>query len=282
MGKSEAIGVLQDTVDYVKDLQKAIETYGVNGIDLYNSLDGYYNARPSLSRFQEACDWITDSNVLEVNEYLLVLYEFLENRGNRGGVFSEIYKTLLDYGVKCHAVKKQPTGDYSFLEDTPICRAVFFLAGLRKSLYRWNILKKPFVEMDSEKDKANKQNGDTYYNTTINNTTYNTTNNTTNNHTTTIGGGSPISGGGGDGGGREYTPELLELFNGHKDYIDKLAGMSDVEIAQKIMEWCKIKHKDGYLICQNPNNGKKSEYARELKNNRLIANSQEQFRKKLR
>lgn len=276
MGRSEALGVLKDAMDYIKELQKAIEVYGTDGVGLYNNLDGCYNAYPSLKEFGDACNWITDSNDLEVNEYLYVLYKFLENKSNGLGVFQKIYQTLLEYGVKCHAAKMLPTGKYGFLEDTPIFRAMSFLNNLRRSLNLWNQLRKPFSEMDDAGEA--KKSG-----TTINNTTNNYVTNNYDNRTVTNNYGVPTkedpekeNG----GGTSSYSKKLVELFNGHTDYIDKLFGLPDGEIASKIKKWSTMKHIDGNTVCQKVC-GNRTKYAEALKEARLINCSVQVFSRKL-
>lgn len=54
----------------------------------------------------------------------------------------------------------------------------------------------------------------------------------------------------GDNEPQQYTKELIWLFNGHTDFIDKLRGIGRQEIARKIAKWCMLTHKDGKLICQ--------------------------------
>ena len=58
---------------------------------------------------------------------------------------------------------------------------------------------------------------------------------------------------------------LEELFNGHTDFIDKLAGLSLDEIVANIKKWAQFKHKDGKFICKNPARCNKSAYARALR-----------------
>lgn len=65
----------------------------------------------------------------------------------------------------------------------------------------------------------------------------------------------------GDNEPQQYTEELIKLFNGHTDYIDKLRGIGRQEIARKIAKWSVIYHKDRKLICQQR---QYSKYARNL------------------
>lgn len=60
----------------------------------------------------------------------------------------------------------------------------------------------------------------------------------------------PLSKHTGDNEPQQYTKELIWLFNGHTDFIDKLRGIGRQEIARKIAKWCMLTHKDGKLICQ--------------------------------
>ncbi len=278
MGKSEAIGVLKDAMGYIKDLQKTIEVYGTNGVDLYRNLDLCYNSYPSLKKFGDACNWITDSNDLKANEYLYVLYKFLENKSNGLGVFQKIYQTLLEYGVKCHAAKMLPTGKYAFLEDSPIFRAMFFLNNLRECLYRWEQLGKPFSEMDNDADEA-KEVG-----TTINNTTNNYVTNNYDNRVVTNNYGVPFKEEPEkENGGctSPYPKDLVELFNGHTDYIEKLVGLSDDEIASKINKWSSTTlQQDSKPICQKVY-GNKRKYAEALKEGRFINCCVQVFARKL-
>lgn len=269
--------MLKDAMDYIKELQKAIEVYGTDGVDLYNNLDGCYNAYPSLKEFGDACNWITDSNNLEVNAYLRGFCEIVvDNKGDKPFSLLRIYQTLLRYAVKCHAAKLRPTGKYGFLEDTPIFRAMSFLNNLRRSLNLWNQLRKPFSEMDDAGEA--KKSG-----TTINNTTNNYVTNNYDNRTVTNNYGIPTkedpekeNG----GGTSSYSKELVELFNGHTDSIDKLIGLSDDEIASKIKEWSKWKHIDGKPICKKVEQNRQA-YADALQANRIIGCKADTFRKKL-
>ncbi len=58
---------------------------------------------------------------------------------------------------------------------------------------------------------------------------------------------------------------LESLFNGHTDYIGKLAGLTLDEIVTNIKKWAQLKHSDGKFICQNPASGNQSAYARALR-----------------
>ena len=63
---------------------------------------------------------------------------------------------------------------------------------------------------------------------------------------------------------KQYPESLVKLFNGHTDYIDKLAGLTLAQIVANIKEWTQLRYKDGKFICQNPASGNKSAYARAL------------------
>lgn len=65
----------------------------------------------------------------------------------------------------------------------------------------------------------------------------------------------------GDNEPQQYTKELIWLFNGHTDFIDKLRGIGRQEIARKIAKWCMMTHKDKKCICQQ---GQYLKYARNL------------------
>lgn len=77
----------------------------------------------------------------------------------------------------------------------------------------------------------------------------------------------------------KYPSELLDLFNGHEELINKLIGKSDDEKAQLIREW--NKGKDGKPLIKNFKDRLRKEYATQLKKAGLISESIENFRKKL-
>ena len=80
---------------------------------------------------------------------------------------------------------------------------------------------------------------------------------------------------------RGYSAELVKLFRGHIELIDKLVGFSDDEIARKIKGWAAQKDKFGKPMIENPDNRLKSTFAKELKKNNLIKLSESSFRAKL-
>lgn len=77
----------------------------------------------------------------------------------------------------------------------------------------------------------------------------------------------------------KYSKELLDLFKGHEELINKLIGKSDDEKAQLIREW--NKGKDGKPLIKNFKDRLRKEYATQLKKAGLISESIENFRKKL-
>lgn len=77
----------------------------------------------------------------------------------------------------------------------------------------------------------------------------------------------------------KYSEELLDLFNGHEELINKLIGKSDDEKAQLIREW--NKRKDGKPLIKNFKDRLRKEFATQLKKAGLISESIENFRKKL-
>lgn len=77
----------------------------------------------------------------------------------------------------------------------------------------------------------------------------------------------------------QYSEELLALFNGHVELINKLIGKSDDEKAELIRKW--NKGKDGKPLIKNYKNRLRKEYATQLKQAGLISESIENFRKKL-
>ncbi len=78
-----------------------------------------------------------------------------------------------------------------------------------------------------------------------------------------------------------YSKKLVDLFYGHVDYIDKLIGLPDKEIAAKIHKWSELTHKeDSFPICKKVHNNK-SAYAEALKENGLITVSKDWFRQSI-
>lgn len=77
----------------------------------------------------------------------------------------------------------------------------------------------------------------------------------------------------------QYSEELLDLFNGHVELINKLIGKSDDEKAELIRKW--NKGKDGKPLIKNYKNRLRKKYATQLKQAGLISESIENFRKKL-
>lgn len=82
-------------------------------------------------------------------------------------------------------------------------------------------------------------------------------------------------------GERFYLDGLLDLFNNNTYLIEELVGLSDDEIARKIKGWAKEKDKLGKPLIKNPENGLKSRFAKELKANGIINQSEKTFRNKL-
>ena len=74
---------------------------------------------------------------------------------------------------------------------------------------------------------------------------------------------------------------LLDLFHNNTYLIAELVGLSDDEIARKIKGWAKEKDKLGKPLIENPENGLKSRFAKELKANGMIKQSEKTFRIKL-
>lgn len=75
----------------------------------------------------------------------------------------------------------------------------------------------------------------------------------------------------------KYSEELLDLFKGHKELINKLIGKSDDEKAELIRKW--NKGKDGKPLIKNYKNRLRKKYATQLKQAGLISESIENFRK---
>ena len=78
---------------------------------------------------------------------------------------------------------------------------------------------------------------------------------------------------------KKYPESLVKLFNGHTDYIDKLAGLTLAQIVANIKKWMRMRHKDGEFICQNPENNNNSAYARALIEAGLTTYSEQTVRK---
>ena len=82
-------------------------------------------------------------------------------------------------------------------------------------------------------------------------------------------------------GEHSYSDGLLHLFHNNTNLIAELVGLSDDEIARKIKGWAKEKDKLGKPLIQNPKNGLKSSFAKELKANGIIQQAERTFRTKL-
>lgn len=80
---------------------------------------------------------------------------------------------------------------------------------------------------------------------------------------------------------RSYSDDLLELFHNNTNLIESLIGLSDDEIAKQIKLWKRQKDKLGKPLIENPDNALKSRFAKELKANGLIKQSEIAFRIKL-
>ena len=78
-----------------------------------------------------------------------------------------------------------------------------------------------------------------------------------------------------------YSDDLIKLFNGNTYLIEQLIGKSDNDIAHLIKNWAKEKDKFGKPLIENPENGLKSSFAKELKANGIIKQSKKTFRIKL-
>lgn len=75
----------------------------------------------------------------------------------------------------------------------------------------------------------------------------------------------------GDNEPQQYTEELIKLFNGHKDFIDKLKGKDKDLIVPLLYKWCENTHTDGKPICQRPMKyGNQTGYARGLFESKII------------
>ena len=78
-----------------------------------------------------------------------------------------------------------------------------------------------------------------------------------------------------------YSDGLIKLFNGNTNLIEQLSGKSDNDIARQIKNWAKEKDKFGKPLIENPENGLKSRFAKELKANGIIQQAERTFRTKL-
>ena len=78
-----------------------------------------------------------------------------------------------------------------------------------------------------------------------------------------------------------YTTKLLHLFHDNTYLLDSLIGLSDDEIAENIKTWKRQTDKCGRPLIENPDNGLKSQFAKELKTNNLIKLTETTFRLKL-
>lgn len=78
-----------------------------------------------------------------------------------------------------------------------------------------------------------------------------------------------------------YSDDLIKLFNGNTNLIKQLIGKSDNDIARLIKNWAKEKDKFEKPLIENPENGLKSRFAKELKANGIIKQSEKTFRTKL-
>lgn len=79
----------------------------------------------------------------------------------------------------------------------------------------------------------------------------------------------------------QYSKELLNLFNGHEDEINKLIGKSNNEVAAAIKKLNGEKDKFGKPQIQNYKDNLKSKFARELKKAGIITLSENRFIRKL-
>lgn len=77
----------------------------------------------------------------------------------------------------------------------------------------------------------------------------------------------------------DISKSLVGLFNGHTDYVNKLAGLTLDKIVANIKNWAQFRHKDGKFICQNPASNNKSAYARALIEAGLTTYSEQTVRK---
>lgn len=78
-----------------------------------------------------------------------------------------------------------------------------------------------------------------------------------------------------------YSDDLIKLFNGNTDLIEQLIGRPDNDIARLIKKWAKEKDRFEKPLIENPENGLKSRFAKELKANGIIKQSEKTFRIKL-
>lgn len=79
----------------------------------------------------------------------------------------------------------------------------------------------------------------------------------------------------------KHSKELLNLFNGHEDEINKLIGKSNDEVAAAIKKLNGEKDKSGQPKIKNYKNNLRSEFAKELKKAGIITLSENRFSRKL-
>lgn len=79
----------------------------------------------------------------------------------------------------------------------------------------------------------------------------------------------------------QYSKELLDLFKGHKELINKLIGKSNDEVVAAIKKWNEEKDKSGQPKIKNYKDNLRSEFARELKKAGIITISENRFIHKL-
>lgn len=78
-----------------------------------------------------------------------------------------------------------------------------------------------------------------------------------------------------------YPKELLNLFHGHVELLDKLVTMANREIASQIKKWANEKDKYGKPLIDNPKNNLRAEYARRLHEAGLISCKPDTFKRSL-
>lgn len=79
----------------------------------------------------------------------------------------------------------------------------------------------------------------------------------------------------------KYSKELLDLFKGHKELINKLIGKSNDEVVAAIKKWNEEKDKSGQPKIKNYKDNLRSKFARELKKAGIITISENRFIHKL-
>jgi len=79
----------------------------------------------------------------------------------------------------------------------------------------------------------------------------------------------------------QYSKELLDLFKGHKELINKLIGKSNDEVVAAIKKWNEEKDKSGQPKIKNYKDNLRSKFARELKKAGIITISENRFIHKL-